>query len=348
MKRIALVAAIALCALPSGALGRAPSPPTVRVQGNRLVDGSGRAFRLLGVNRSGTEYACVQDWGIFDGPVDARAISAMRSWRVNAVRVPLNEDCWLRIGELMEQYSGTAYRTAIAAYVRRLHAAGLLVILELHWNGTGEGGEAATQQQEMADAEHSIEFWRSIAATFRTDRSVIFDLYNEPHDVSWTCWRNGCKTRDGWQTAGMQELVSAIRSTGARQPIMLGGLGFSSDLSGLLAALPRDPQRQLVASFHVYNFSGCRTTTCWNATVRRVARRLPVVTGELGEDDCAHSFVDRYMRWADRNGVSYLGWAWNVGGCRSWPSLIASYSGRPTAYGAGLRAHLQRLAERRK
>ena len=36
--------------------------------GNKLFDGKGQQVKLHGVNRSGTEYACIQGWGIFDGP----------------------------------------------------------------------------------------------------------------------------------------------------------------------------------------------------------------------------------------------------------------------------------------
>src|SRR6516225_12216455 len=70
---------------------------SVRVNGNRLVDQNGTPMRLLGVNRSGTEYACAQGWGIFDGPSDSASARAIVSWEANAVRVPLNETCWLGI-----------------------------------------------------------------------------------------------------------------------------------------------------------------------------------------------------------------------------------------------------------
>lgn len=43
----------------------------IRVSGNHLVNDAGKTVRLLGVNRSGLEYACVQGWGFSDGPVDA-------------------------------------------------------------------------------------------------------------------------------------------------------------------------------------------------------------------------------------------------------------------------------------
>jgi len=51
------------------------------------------------------------------------------------------------------------------------------------------------------------------------DPALLFDLYNEPHDISWSCWRYGCATPDGWQTAGMETLVNVVRSAGATQPV---------------------------------------------------------------------------------------------------------------------------------
>jgi hypothetical protein len=52
---------------------------------------------LQGVSRSGTEFACVGGYGIFDGPNDDASIEAMKAWKINTVRVPLNEHCWLGI-----------------------------------------------------------------------------------------------------------------------------------------------------------------------------------------------------------------------------------------------------------
>src|SRR5439155_861798 len=57
-----------------------PGAPTVHVQGTRLVDSAGRPIRLRGVNRSGTEYACAQGWGMFDGPSDSASVQAIASW----------------------------------------------------------------------------------------------------------------------------------------------------------------------------------------------------------------------------------------------------------------------------
>jgi len=107
----------------------APGPPataplSIGVSGNHLVNGSGQAIRLLGVNRSGTEYACIQGWGIFDGPNDATSVAAMAAWHINAVRIPMNEDCWLNINGVGPAYGGAPYQGAIQSYVKLLHQTG--------------------------------------------------------------------------------------------------------------------------------------------------------------------------------------------------------------------------------
>jgi endoglucanase len=313
---------------------------SVTVAGNQLIGVANAPMRLLGVNRSGTEYACVQGWGLFDGPSDATSISAIASWHVNVVRVPLNEDCWLGINGVNPSYSGANYQNAIVSYVNALNVANIVAILDLHWNAPGT--TAATGQEVMADADHSPAFWSSVATTFKSNTATIFDLYNEPHDITWSCWRDGCVTSDGWHTAGMQSLVNAVRATGAQQPLMLGGLGYSSDLSQWLTFKPTDSANQLVASFHLYNFSGCNTASCWDSTVAPVAAQVPVVTGEVGENDCAHGFIDSYMAWADAHNVSYLGWTWDTWGCNGI-ALIDNYDGTPTPYGLAYKSHLATL-----
>ena len=322
---------------PSGAATLA-----VTVKGNQLVDQAGKPVRLLGVNFSGTEYACVEGWGIFDGPTDTASIAAIAGWKANAVRIPLNEDCWLGINGVPGAFSGRNYRSAITTYVQALNNAGLYAVLDLHWNAPGS--TLATSQQQMADADHSPAFWSSVATYFEANPAVVFDLYNEPHVSSWACWRDGCTTSAGWKTAGMQTLVNAVRSTGARQPVIVNGNNYANDLTSWLAYRPTDTAGQLVAGFHSYSDNWCNNVTCWNNKVGKVAASFPVVTGELGQTDCAHGYVDSFMQWADATGVSYMGWSWNPFSCTDQPALISSYDGTPTSYGIGIRDHLRALA----
>jgi hypothetical protein len=313
------------------------STGTVRVVRNQLVDPQGRPIRLLGVNRSGAEYACIQGEGFFAGPTDERAIAAMATWRINAVRLPLNEDCWLGINGAPARYSGSRYRAAIRNYVARLQKARLYVVLDLHWSGPGR--ERAGGQQPMADLDHSPAFWSSVGRAFKDDPAVLFDLYNEPHNVSWQCWRDGCVLPQGWRTAGMQTLVEAVRSSGASQPVIATGPGWGSDLSSWLEYRPHDPANQLAAGLHMFDDGSCTTLDCWRRSVAPVARRVPVVATELGQKVCTAAFADRFMNWADSARISYLGWSWNPSGCAA-PALVHTWGGQPTAYGAEFRAHL--------
>lgn len=337
-----LTGGIACASNPGGAMIRTTGHPrlAVRVAGNEFVNAGGHPIRLLGVVRSGAEYPCAQGWGVIAGPTSGHAIAAMAAWGINTVRIPLNEDCWLGINGVPAPYSGAKYRAAIRAYVARLHRAGLYVILDLHWNAPGR--QRATGQQPMADLAHAPAFWSSVARTFKADPAILFDLYNEPSGISWRCWRNGCALPVRWTTAGMQTLVNAVRSTGARQPVIVTGPGSGNDLSSWLRFRPHDPAHQLVAGLHAYSFLACVSVTCWNRAIAPVAHWVPVVATEVGEADCSDSFINAFMKWADSAGVSYLGWSWNPNGCRA-PALISSWDGKPTPYGRGMRLHLLKL-----
>src|SRR3989449_4373819 len=313
------------------------SAPSVRVQGNALVDSTGGRVRLRGVNRSGTEYACAQGWGMFDGPSDSASVQAIASWTGNVVRVPLNETCWLGINGVASAYAGDNYRRAITDFVARLNGAGLVVILDLHWSAAGTA--IALGQAPMPDRDHTPEFWRQLATTFKGNDRVVWDLSNEPFPdnnsdtpEAWRCWRDG-GTCSGmtFQAAGMQELVDAVRGTGSSNVILIGGIEYAARLTQWLAYKPTDPLNNVAASWHVYNFSWCATQACWNSEAAPVAEQVPLVLGELGQDNRGNTFVDSLMNWMDARQGSYLAWVWDVWG--SPLDLIASYDGTPTPYG---------------
>jgi endoglucanase len=364
------LAAVACLAVPA-ASGAAPQ---LRVAGNHLVDTrGGQTFVPRGVNWPSFEYACSDGYGYSDvgsatkvGP-DAAGAALIASWHINTVRLPLNQDCWLGEDGLPRFGKVSGYRAAVRRWVSVLHRAGLAVVLDLHWSGPA--GVVSDGQRAMPD-DRSDDFWRSVARTFKKDRSVIFDVFNEPYsrydangalvfDLTWDCWRaGGCaaprtsdrQALDGgtFTTIGMWALVDAIRATGAKQPIMLGGIDYASDLRGWLANRPDD--KQVVASFHNYGGHLCHNTACWDEVIQPIAAEAPVVTGEFGEADCQTN-PETFMDWADRHGVGYLMWAWWVlpqTDC-STLTVLADVDGTPQApNGTALKAHLAALAPRLK
>ncbi|HEX6513658.1 MAG TPA: cellulase family glycosylhydrolase [Chloroflexota bacterium] len=350
--------------------GMRPAAATlaVRVSGNHLVDGAGNRLALHGANLSGTEFACDQSggpsnrgWSIYGNqPLDQLSTyQAMAAWNINVVRVPLNEDCWLNINGVNPAYGGSTYQSAIATEVGLIHQAGMIAILDLHWNAPGAW--AAIAQQPMADADHSVSFWQQVAGAYRNDAAVIFDLYNEPFlygsyftnpaQDAWACWLSGCSlnqfisagqtgpsgqstgytTSYTWSTAGMQTLVDAIRATGATQPVLVNGVDWANDDSGWLAHAPHDAAGQLIAGAHDYPGETCQTASCWDAQQAPISATYPFLVGETGDHVTAPvAFLPSFLPYADSHGWNYLAWTWNP-----WSNpddvLITSWSGTPNA-----------------
>jgi endoglucanase len=380
----AAIACVAIAGAFSHPAFASASPLSIRIEGNHFVNGEGQTIRLLGVDRTSSEYGCVDGFGYDDGHFDAVDAAAIAGWNANAVRVPLNEDCWLGIngqpntGEAPLTMAG--YRQEIENYVADLNAHGIYAILDLHW--TAPGNQVALEQQPMPDA-HSVPFWESVAATFKSNPAVVFDVFNEPysptdprsgddmnpaHEVSWNCWENGgCTTQaydendvatSAYTVVGMQALVNAIRGTGATQPVMVGGLDFADDLSQWATHAPDDPLNQEAASFHNYMGKQCDNVGCWNSEIAPLATAVPVVTGEFAEDNFENptcpegpnNFDNEYMGWADAHGVSYLAWAWVVLSAPEIKSegcsafyLIGDYGGTPASVN-GVAVHSHLLA----
>jgi len=271
--------------------------PALHVSGNKLMTAAGATYRLLGVNRASAEFACVQGKGMWDSPQpDQASVDAMKAWNIHAVRIPLNEGCWL--GTLGTP-SGATYQQAVKQYVDLLVANGINPIVEMHWNhgvytgtSTACADANATCQKPMPDAQYAPAFWTQVATMFKANKAVVFDLFNEPYPdaannwtdmtAAWKCLRDGgtC-TGIGYQVAGMQSLLTAVRATGAANVVMTAGLTWTNDLTQWLAYKPADPTGNLMASWHSYNFNACVTAACWDSQIGAVAAQVPVQAGEI-------------------------------------------------------------------
>jgi len=300
-------------------------PRGLHVVGNRIEDATGTPVFLRGVNRSGSEYRCIQGQGFFDGDCDEASVRAMTTWGINAVRVPLNETCWLGLSSAQPELAGENYRRAIQSYVHLLHKYALIPILVLHW--THAGDEPAVDLEYMPNADHSLDLWRDVALAFAEDAGVIFEPFNEPfpdRDDSivepWRCWRDGCTalTRDKmpvpYEAAGMQDLVTSIRGAGASQLILVGGLEYSNDLTGWQEYRPSDPLENLAPAWHIYNNNRCVSPNCWNDAPLALSNDYPIVASEIGQRDCQGNFVGPLMSFLDQHASGYLAWSWNVQG----------------------------------
>jgi hypothetical protein len=141
--------------------------------------------------------------------------AAMAGWHMNAVRI--NTSGWM--------YQETNYMSRLDTIVSQANAAGLYVVIDFH--DDQQSGSPYGSGAEVLKAEDEA-YWQFLANHYKNNGDVLFDLINEPNFASANQWLNGGGTVTGstGQTAnvlGYNDVVAAIRATGATQIIVVEG-----------------------------------------------------------------------------------------------------------------------------
>jgi endoglucanase len=315
-----------------------PSQPTAPggyyVNGNNVCTPSGQPHIFHGVDRPSLEWSQAGDH------LSAADFQLMGTWKANLVRIALNQDFWLS----GSQYYSANYATTVDAAVAWAEEAGMDVMLDLHWSDQGTLGScnpSGNCQQNMADV-NSITFWSEVAARYMNDGRILFELYNEPHDVTWSVWKSG-GMGGGFMVAGMQQLYKAVRDTGANNLVVIGGLDFAYDLSGVPGN--RIDGYNILYATHPYNNSAEKNPKGWDSHFGFLTATDPVLVTEFGDSStCDPTYTQELIAYADKFHAGWTAWAWYVGGC-GFPSIIGDWSGTPTMTGAAVKAALQGYGE---
>lgn len=263
---------------------QAPYPTVVRdrLWGISPVIDSVTPLELTPLARSGAEARCVQGRGIWDGPVDAGAVSRLVARGVRAVYLALNEACWLGLPYVDARYGGEPYQQEVLAYTQRLAAAGITPIVGLTWSEGRYTGPGATCRDEravcakpMPDAAHALDFWQSVAQLLGTG-AVVYDLFTAPYPDraigdpagAWTCWRDGAEDCSalGYPAVGMWSMYLAVRS-GSFGVLLAGGLRGGNDLSRWAAYVPEDWYYNIAAGWRPAASGDCRPPVLAQAPV---------------------------------------------------------------------------------
>lgn len=305
------------------------------------MDGNNQPVALHGANYSGTEYACIQGWGIFDGPSDNAMVAAIQSWNVNIVNIGLNEDCILGINGVPAQYAGANYMNAVKSFVTKLHAHGMYAKITLFW--TAAGSRQALDLDPILNTDHSAAALQQMASFFGSDGMTILAPMEEPNGIGWACWKNGGSSCSvGFSALGMQSAVNTLRQAGATNVVALPGIDYANNLTQWVSNKPTDAMNQLMASSDVYGGNSCYSPACLTAQDSQVIAAVPLVFSEFGEtydgSSCGTTNVQNIVGWAESHGVGYLAWAWDTWG--TCLSLIDDFDGTPHgAWGTWVRTH---------
>ncbi len=320
--------------------------PQLQVQGNQVVGSDGQPVWLQGLSVDSMQWSMGENvlWSIR---------VAIDEWGANVIRLAVHDTFWFGRGK--GQVAGTeeAYRRTIDQAVQLCAARGAYLVLDLHRFGAPR-------------AEH-VAFWQEAASRYKNNPAVMFELFNEPHGISWQVWRDGGDLRQDKHTdanpaevgegttaaaasgadmsVGMQALVDAVRDTGARNIILAGGLDWAYDLTGIVngyaltdRATADGPGHGIIYVSHIYPWK-----KGWKDKVLVAAEQHPVIITEIGaiEKWSDFSFIGEKQRypldgWAEdvlgmlqKHKLHWTGFSFHP---RCGPMVIKDWNYTPTDY----------------
>ncbi len=222
----------------------------------------------------------------------------------------------------------------------------MLIILDYHWSND------SVKQENMAPAnDTTIAFWRSVAGQYKDFGNVLFELYNEPHDITPDVWLNG-----NTQYEGMQQMYNLIKNeVKSNNIIIIGGLNWGFDLSflslnskacnnnttncfikdstGNLAkniAYNSHPYDKYDASFAITNLAGLKDF-------------YPIIYTEFG-DNQANDYLNsqwenvyaNILNEVNQDNINYTAFAWWVESDNpAFPTLVGGSWQNPTCLNGG-------------
>jgi len=291
-------------------------------------------------------------------------------------------------GDIRNSDPGHNYKARLKAVIDRATSENLYVILDLHATAPDDPKNAANnvatqcayEANPLPDLDHAVDFWRQLATEYKGYPNVMFELFNNPYIDKWPHFKGNKvaaweSLRDGidvnsylplwpttekhpWRSAGMQQLLNAVRSTGATNVVLQGGLSRSADLELWLTYKANDPLKQIAASWHAFPPKGSKWgSKCYSYpapwcddrsfahAARIIAANYPVIVTEFGDMNYVGAtrapFAASLLPRLDDMGISYVGWGFvPIEPPAPENQLVKDNVGTPTdGYGTYVKSH---------
>lgn len=294
------------------------TPIILSTSGRQIVDNAGDEIILKGIVRPSLE------WNKTGQYLSEEDMDRMSQWREdantcvplsqgvahpNVVRLDLNEVFWLSSDP--ESTLGS-YRQIVDAVVSEAIQHHMAVILDLHWTAQNQSG-----QSWMADQD-SVNFWKQVADKYKNYGTVIFELYNEPVNITPDIWLSGGVASDGNTYVGYQTLYDAVREEGADNLVIIGGLDYAWDLSFLSNSnylIQADGHHPLNVMYNSHPYDANKPAG-GDSIPSDLLTNYPLIFTEFGDNiasDYPAAFPAVYqniMSYIDANHINYTGFAW--------------------------------------
>lgn len=325
-------------------------PKELRVAGNQLQTPDGKAVWLQGLA------VCSMEWTAVGEHIPQSIEVGIEQWKANIIRLPVKDDFWFGQSQYQND-GGAAYRKLTDTAVNAAASRGAYLALDLHRFG--------------APTDEHVKFWKDAAMRYKNHPAVLFDLFNEAHGITWEVWRNGGNLEDktakgadvnaaenaektaARKSPGMQALVDAVRSTGARNVVIAGGLDWGYDLSGVMQGFALEERsvgagsgggggnvggngNGIMYSSHIYPWK-----KGWQTKVIPAAEKYPLLIGEVGctqermpfippeQHEDPSTWAPDMLGFIQKYKLNWTGWCFHP---KSSPQILSDWNYTPTPF----------------
>ncbi len=276
--------------------------PPLDVVGTKIVNAKGYEVQLKGFATMGAYPDVTHD-----------QINRFRSdWHISLLRLPLLTSdcncpraiCWT-IGNIAINSSNAAYIAAADSIIKWCRDNHIYVMLD----GWHEGGQGNT----TGNFSSTVKAWALMADRYKNQDHIIWEIFNEPHNVSWSAW-----------VPMAQQLIDTIR---ARNPvskvIVAATANWDQQADVTTLKIARD---KIVYSWHPYSgVYGSIGATTWEQRFGFIMTSgvAPVMNTEWGFTSAQDSanYGTQLIQYMKSKGISWTGWCYSS----DWgPAMLTS------------------------
>ena len=255
----------------------------LQVSGNKIVDKNNQPVSLAG----NSLFWSNDGWGGEKYYTANTVIWLKNSWNSKVVRVAMGvEDS----GGYISNPIGN--RQKVKTMVDAALAQGLYVIIDWHSH------HAENYQQQ------AIAFFQDMARTYGNSPNVLYEVYNEPLQVSWT----------GTIKPYAEAVAGAIRAIDPDNIIIVGTPTWSQDVD-VAAASPITRYANIAYTLHFY--AATHKQSLRDKAQTALNRGVAVFVTEYGTTEASgNGYVDaastqEWMNFMKQNNISHANWAFN-------------------------------------
>ncbi|WP_239004577.1 glycoside hydrolase family 5 protein [Paenibacillus tepidiphilus] len=256
---------------------RAQAASGFYVSGTKLMDATGKAFVMRGVNHAHTWYKDQL----------ATAIPAIAKTGANTVRIVLANGKKWSLDDV----------NAVKNIISLCEQNKLIAVLEVH---------DATGSDSLSDLDAAVNYWISIkSALIGKEDRVIINIANE-----WYGTWDGATWASGYKQA-----IPKLRNAGLTHTLMVDSAGWGQYPASVInygpEVLNADTLKNTMFSIHMYEYAGGNAATVKANIDGVLNKNLALVIGEFGGQH-TNGDVDEatIMSYSREKAVGWLAWSW--------------------------------------